>query len=82
MEAEIDALICEKKNKPKDCRSYIRHKYNLQLYCKKLSDKEGQKPEYIIKVGSPMKEVLNHNKNKILNSKILNKLNLKSNNFF
>ncbi len=43
---------------------------------------EGLKPEYIIKAGSPMKEVLNHNKNKILNSKILNKLNLKRNNFF
>jgi len=43
---------------------------------------EGFKPDAIIKVGSPMKEVLNHFKNKIDNSSILSQLKLKQNDYF
>ena len=48
-------------------------KYNL------LS--EGCPKEFILNIGSPMFEVLNHYKNKISNSKILEKLNLKKNGY-
>ena len=44
--------------------------------------REGIKPEFIIKSGSPMKEVLNHYKNKIMTSEILQKLNLNKKQFF
>ena len=43
---------------------------------------EGLSPDRIINVGSPMYEVLNYYKDKILNSSILNKLNLKPKEFF
>jgi UDP-N-acetyl-L-fucosamine synthase len=43
---------------------------------------EGLNPDRIINVGSPMYEVLNYYKDKILNSSILNKLNLKPKEFF
>ena len=43
---------------------------------------EGIKPETIIKIGSNMREVLNTQWNKIINSKILDKLNLKKNDYF
>tara|TARA_B110000483_G_scaffold87149_1_gene107600 strand:+ start:82 stop:1224 length:1143 start_codon:yes stop_codon:yes gene_type:complete len=43
---------------------------------------EGIKPDRIIKTGSPMAEVLNFYSEKIENSKILEKLNLKEDNFF
>jgi len=43
---------------------------------------EGIRPETIIKTGSHMKEVLEFYKNKISKSKILKKLNLKSNKYF
>lgn len=43
---------------------------------------EGIRPETIIKVGSSMKEVLKENEEKINNSDVLNKLNLKENNYF
>lgn len=43
---------------------------------------EGIKPETIIKVGSSMKEVLNKNKKKIENSKILTNLNLEPQKYF
>ena len=44
--------------------------------------KEGLREDLIIKLGSPMFEVLNHYKNKIKNSKILSKLNLKYSEYF
>ena len=44
--------------------------------------REGFPPDRIIKVGSPMKEILDYNKKFILESKILNQLKLKKNNFF
>tara|TARA_A100001011_G_scaffold400678_2_gene517513 strand:- start:280 stop:1416 length:1137 start_codon:yes stop_codon:yes gene_type:complete len=44
--------------------------------------REGFPPDQVIKVGSPMKEVINFNKNKINRSLILEKLNLKKNNYF
>lgn len=43
--------------------------------------KENIPGDRIIKVGSPLKEVFNYYKSKIYNSKILNKLKLKSNNY-
>ena len=43
---------------------------------------EGIKPDLIIKSGSPMKEVLDYYKEKILKSKILNKLNLEKNEYY
>ena len=44
--------------------------------------KEGLPKDRIIKIGSPLREVINKNYNKILNSKILRILNLKKNDFF
>ena len=44
--------------------------------------REGIKPEFIIKTGSPMFEVLNYYKNKINNSNIVTKLDLKKNNYY
>tara|TARA_A100001015_G_scaffold273956_1_gene329887 strand:+ start:422 stop:1546 length:1125 start_codon:yes stop_codon:yes gene_type:complete len=44
--------------------------------------REGIKPETIFKIGSNMKEVIEKNKKKILNSKILNKLRLIKNKYF
>ena len=44
--------------------------------------REGLPPDLVIKVGSPMKEVLNDNFKKIDQSKILTQLKLKTNNFF
>lgn len=44
--------------------------------------REGFPPDRIIKVGSPMKEILDYNEKFILESKILNQLKLKKNNFF
>lgn len=43
---------------------------------------EGLRPETIIKTGSPMKEVLNYYKEKIINSEVLNKLKLKEKDYF
>lgn len=43
---------------------------------------EGLHPEYIIKLGSPLDEVLNINKKKIQNSKIRNELDLINKNYF
>ena len=43
---------------------------------------KGVKPETIIKTGSPMKEVISYHMNKINDSKIVNELKLKSNNYF
>ncbi len=43
---------------------------------------EGIKPEFVIKTGSPLDEVLNFYKNKIDNSKALAKLDLKKNKYF
>lgn len=44
--------------------------------------REGLPPDLVIKVGSPMKEVLNDNSKKIEQSKILTQLKLKTNNYF
>ena len=44
--------------------------------------KEGLREDLIIKLGSPMFEVLNYYKNKIKKSKILSKLNLRFNEYF
>ncbi|TGK78435.1 UDP-N-acetylglucosamine 2-epimerase (non-hydrolyzing) [Leptospira noumeaensis] len=44
--------------------------------------REGLPPDQIIKTGSPMYEVLSHYKNRIQSSKILEQLNLKSNEYF
>lgn len=43
---------------------------------------EGLKPETVIKVGSPMKEILTYYMPKIRNSNILSKLSLTENNYF
>jgi UDP-N-acetylglucosamine 2-epimerase (non-hydrolysing) len=44
--------------------------------------REGLRPEFIIKTGSPMDEVLAHYKTKISESNVLNRLELKSEQFF
>lgn len=44
--------------------------------------KEGLPPDLVIKTGSPMFEVLNHYRDSILSSKILDKLSLKTEEFF
>ncbi len=44
--------------------------------------REGLDPQFIIKTGSPLDEVISHYKDKIENSKILKKLDLKRNKFF
>jgi len=44
--------------------------------------REGLSPERVIKTGSPMFEVLNHYKEKINNSDVLDRLGLKTNEFF
>ena len=43
---------------------------------------EGFPKDRIIKIGSPMREVINQNQKKIVSSRILNKLNLKKNKYF
>jgi len=42
---------------------------------------EGLNPEYIFQLGSPMKEVIDQNINKIQNSRIIKSLNLKKNDY-
>jgi len=44
--------------------------------------KEGLPSDLIIKIGSPMREVINYYKNKIINSKILKKYNLQKKKYF
>lgn len=44
--------------------------------------REGLKPEFIVKTGSPMDEVLAHYSDKILNSDVLERLQLKQGEFF
>jgi len=44
--------------------------------------REGLKPEFIIKTGSPLDEVITHYKNKIESSNVLKELGLMSNKFF
>ena len=44
--------------------------------------REGISPDRVIKIGSPMKEILSHNEVAINNSKILSKLKLKKDNYF
>ena len=57
---------------------------NLPLteHARRYLIREGINPETIIVTGSPMKEVLNHYKNKIAKSKIVKELNLTSNDYF
>ncbi len=43
---------------------------------------EGIKPETVIKIGSPMKEILNYNMEKIKQSDILNRLSLEEHGYF
>ncbi len=44
--------------------------------------REGLKPDYVIKTGSPMKEVLSHHREKIETSSILEQLDLKPEGYF
>jgi UDP-N-acetylglucosamine 2-epimerase (non-hydrolysing) len=57
---------------------------NLPLteHARRYLIREGINPETIIKTGSPMKEVLDYFKPKIVKSQILKKLKLTSNNYF
>ncbi len=67
-------------------RKIIDHISDINLtyssFAKQNLIKEGIKQDRIIKVGSPLKEVFLSNEKKILQSKILNKLNLKRNTYF
>lgn len=56
--------------------------FPLTEHARKYLISEGIKPETIIKVGSPMKEILDYHENDIDNSKILNELGLNKNEFF
>lgn len=51
-------------------------------HARKYLEREGIRPETIIKTGSPMREVLEYYMEKIDNSKILEKLKVKKNEFF
>ncbi len=44
--------------------------------------KEGLPPDRIIKIGSPMKEIINYYEDKIMGSQILSKLKIKENSYF
>tara|TARA_B100000963_G_scaffold361806_1_gene399822 strand:+ start:29708 stop:30835 length:1128 start_codon:yes stop_codon:yes gene_type:complete len=44
--------------------------------------KEGLPPDFVIKTGSPMREVIEYNYNSILESRIVEKLKLKKDNYF
>ena len=56
--------------------------FPLTEHARKYLISEGIKPETIIKVGSPMKEILDYHKNDIDRSKILSELGLNKNEFF
>lgn len=67
-------------------RKIVDHISDINITYSKISReyllREGIDPEKIIKVGSPMREVLDYNKTKILKSQILSKLKLKKFNYF
>ena len=67
-------------------RKIIDHTSDINLTYSSIAKshliQEGFPSNQIIKIGSPMKEVLNYYKNNFENSKILNKFNLKKGNYF
>ena len=67
-------------------RRIIDHTADLNLTYSSISReyllREGLSPDLVIKIGSPMLEVLNFYKSGIENSEILNSLNLKCKNYF
>ena len=67
-------------------RKIVDHISDINLSYSKISReyliREGIDPDKIIKVGSPMREVLNYNYSKILKSQILKKLKLKKFSYF
>lgn len=54
----------------------------LSEHARKYLIAEGIRPETIIKTGSPMKEVIEHHREKIASSDVLKRLGLKANEFF
>lgn len=67
-------------------RKIVDHLSDINLvyteHARNYLEREGIKPEMIIKTGSPMKEVLEYNSLKIVNSEILSTLNLTKSNYF
>lgn len=78
---------CYDQNVPEEVnRIIVDHMADINLTYSGLSRqnliREGIKNDYVIKIGSPMYEVISENKQKILKSKILKKLSLKEKNYF
>lgn len=78
---------CYDQNVPEEInRKLVDHMSDINLTYSFISRqnllKEGIKSDLVIKVGSPLYEVFSENKQKILNSNILNKLSLSKKNYF
>lgn len=77
---------CFNRNTPEELnRKLVDHSSDLNLVYTDIAKfnllREGISSEYIIKTGSPMLEIINHYKSRILKSKIMNKIKLEKKNY-